>query len=49
MGALQSEDYDIIYKYIFSVSSMERLQDTFINRLMQILDIVIKKYISGGY
>ena len=49
MGALQSEDYDIIYKYIFSVSSMERIQDTFINRLMQILDVIIKKYISGGY
>ena len=49
MGALQSEDYDTIYKYIFSVSSMERLQDTFINRLMQILDVIIKKYISGGY
>ena len=49
MGALQSEDYDIIYKYIFSVSSMERIQDTFINRLMQILDAIIKKYISGGY
>ena len=49
MGALQSEDYDAIYKYIFSVSSMERLQDTFINRLMQILDIIIKKYISGDY
>ena len=49
MGALQSEDYDMIYKYIFSVSSMERMQDSFINRLMQILDIVIKKYISGGY
>lgn len=49
MGALQSEDYDEIYKYIFSVSSMERLQDSFINRLMQILDMVIKKYISGGY
>ena len=49
MGALQSEDYDTIYKYIFSVSSMERLQDSFIDRLMQILDIVIKKYISGGY
>ena len=49
MGALQSEDYDTIYKYIFSVSSMERMQDTFIDRLVQILDIVIKKYISGGY
>ena len=49
MGALQSEDYDTIYKYIFSVSSAERVQDTFIDRLMQILDIVIKKYISGGY
>ena len=49
MGALQSEDYDTIYKYIFSVSSMERMQDTFIDRLMQILDIVIKNYISGGY
>ena len=49
MGALQSEDYDTIYKYIFSVSSMERMQDSFINRLMQILDIIIKKYISGGY
>lgn len=49
MGALQSEDYDIIYKYVFSVSSMERLQDSFINRLIQILDIIIKKYISGGY
>ena len=49
MGALQSEDYDEIYKYIFSVSSMERLQDSFIDRLMQILDMVIKKYISGGY
>ena len=49
MRALQSEDYDIIYKYIFSVSSMERVQDTFINRLMQILDVIIKKYISGGY
>ena len=49
MGALQSEDYDTIYKHIFSVSSMERLQDSFIDRLMQILDIIIKKYISGGY
>ena len=49
MGALQSEDYDTIYKYIFTVSSMERMQDTFINRLMQILDIIIKKYVSGGY
>ena len=49
MGALQSEDYDTIYKYIFSVSSMERMQDTFIDRLMQILDMIIKKYISGGY
>ena len=49
MGALQSEDYDTIYKYIFSVSSMERMQDSFIDRLMQILDIIIKKYISGGY
>ena len=49
MGALQSEDYDTIYKYVFSVSSMERMQDSFIDRLMQILDIVIKKYISGGY
>ena len=49
MGALQSEDYDTIYKYVFSVSSMERLQDSFINRLIQILDIIIKKYISGGY
>lgn len=48
-GALQTEDYDIIYKYIFSVSSIERVQDTFIDRLMQILDTVIKKYISGGY
>ena len=49
MGALQSEDYDAIYKYIFSVSSMERMQDTFIDRLIQILDIIIKKYISGDY
>ena len=49
MGALQSEDYDTIYKYIFSVSSAERVQDTFIDRLMQILDMIIKKYISGGY
>ena len=49
MGALQNDDYDEIYKYVFSVSSMERLQDSFINRLMQILDIIIKKYISGGY
>ena len=49
MGALKSEDYDTIYKYIFSVSSMERMQDTFIDRLMQILDMIIKKYISGGY
>ena len=58
MGALQSEDYDTIYKYVFSVSSMERMQDTFITKLIQILDVVIrkyisdnaiKKYISGGY
>ena len=49
MGALQSEDYDEIYKYIFSVSSMERMQDTFITKLIQILDIIIKKYISGDY
>ena len=49
MGALQSEDFDTMYNYIFSVSSAERTQDTFINRLMQILDVIIKKYISGGY
>ena len=49
MGALQSEDFDTMYNYIFSVSSMERTQDSFINRLMQILDVIIKKYISGGY
>ena len=48
IGALQSEDYDTIYKYIFSVSSIERMQDTFINRLMQILDTVIRKYISDN-
>lgn len=49
MGALQSEDFDTMYNYIFSVSSMERTQDTFINKLIQILDVIIKKYISGGY
>ena len=48
MGALQSEDYDIIYKYIFSVSSIERVQDTFITKLVQILDVVIRKYISDN-
>ena len=49
IGALQSEDFDTMYNYIFSVSSAERTQDTFINRLIQILDVIIKKYISGGY
>ena len=49
MGALQSEDFDTMYDYIFSVSSMERMKDTFINKLIQILDNIIKKYISGGY
>ena len=49
MGALQSEDFDAMYNYIFSVSSMERMKDTFINKLIQILDNIIKKYISGGY
>ena len=49
MGALQSEDFDTMYNYIFSVSSMERTQDTFITKLIQILDVIIKKYISGGY
>ena len=49
MGALQSEDFDTMYNYIFSVSSAERVQDTFITRLIQILDVIIKKYISGGY
>ena len=47
MGALQSEDFDTMYNYIFSVSSAERTQDTFINRLIQILDVIIKKYVSG--
>ena len=49
MGALQSEDFDTMYNYIFSVSSMERTQDTFITKLIQILDVIIKKYISGVY
>ena len=48
MGALQSEDYDTIYKYIFSVSSIERMQDTFITKLIQILDVIIRKYISDN-
>ena len=47
MGALQSEDFDTMYNYIFSVSSAERVQDTFISRLIQILDVIIKKYVSG--
>ena len=47
MGALQSEDFDTMYNYIFSVSSAERTQDTFISRLIQILDTIIKKYVSG--
>ena len=47
MGALQSEDFDTMYNYIFSVSSAERVQDTFINKLIQILDVIIKKYVSG--
>ena len=47
MGALQSEDFDMMYNYIFSVSSAERTQDTFISRLIQILDTIIKKYVSG--
>ena len=47
IGALQSEDFDTMYNYIFSVSSAERVQDTFINRLIQILDVIIKKYVSG--
>lgn len=47
MGALQSEDFDTMYNYIFSVSSAERTQDTFITRLIQILDVIIKKYVSG--
>ena len=49
MGALKSEDFDTMYNFIFSVSSAERTQDTFITRLIQILDVIIKKYISGGY
>ena len=47
IGALQSEDFDTMYNYIFSVSSAERVQDTFITRLIQILDVIIKKYVSG--
>ena len=49
MGALKSEDFDTMYNFIFSVSSAERTQDTFITRLIQILDVIIKKHISGGY
>ena len=49
MGALKSEDFDTMYNFIFSVSSAERTQDTFITRLIQILDVIIKKYISGDY
>ena len=49
LGLLSIEDYNKIYDLYYSVSSMERLQDSFIDRLMQILDIIIKKYISGGY
>ena len=47
IGALQSEDFDTMYNYIFSVSSAERMEDTFISRLIQILDVIIKKYVSG--
>lgn len=47
LGALQSEDFDTMYNYIFTVSSAERTQDTFINKLIQILDVIIKKYVSG--
>ena len=47
IGALQTEDFNTMYNYIFSVSSAERMQDAFINKLIQILDVIIKKYVSG--
>ena len=44
MGGLHGEDYEAIYNYVYSVSSKERVSESFVSSLANFLDNILKKY-----